>query len=140
MSNHTHEPDYKTLFTAAVSALAQIDDALGIGSDGCSNGILETLQAIDYIKAERDQLRAEVERLRMMLRKATQRQGFSNQELIDARAMLAGSPATPAPAITDDMIDAALDAWFDGDCSRPHYDEHIDNMRRALTAAMGVGK
>ena len=75
MSNHTHEPDYKTLFTAAVSALAQIDDALGIGSDGCSNGILETLQAIDYIKAERDQLRAEIERQEAERRQAEQENG-----------------------------------------------------------------
>ena len=38
------------------------------------------------------------------------------------------------------IVNAALDAYFNGDCERPHYDEHIDNMRRALTAAMGVGK
>ena len=38
--------------------------------------------------------------------------------------------------INDDMVNAALDAWFAGDCSRPHYDDHIDNMRQALTAAL----
>ena len=54
-----------------------------------------------------------------------------------------GAPAAHADhetAITDDMVNAALDAYFNGDCERPHYDKHIDNMRRALTAAMGVGK
>lgn len=36
----------------------------------------------------------------------------------------------------DAMIDRALDAYFDGDCERPHYPEHVISMRAALLAAL----
>ena len=42
--------DYKSMFEQAVRTLAAIDDALGIGDDGCSDPE-QTLDAIAELKA-----------------------------------------------------------------------------------------
>lgn len=41
--------DYKSMFESAVLTLAAIDDALGIGDDGCGDPE-QTLAAIDELK------------------------------------------------------------------------------------------
>ena len=43
--------DYKSMFEQAVRTLAAIDDALGIGDDGCGDPE-QTLEAIADLKAE----------------------------------------------------------------------------------------
>lgn len=45
-----YEPDYRVLFNKTLSALAQIDKALGLPEDG-QNTLLNTLNAIHYYKA-----------------------------------------------------------------------------------------
>ena len=50
--------DYKSMFEQAVRTLAAIDDALGIGDDGCGDPE-QTLYAIDELKSavrQRDEL------------------------------------------------------------------------------------
>lgn len=47
-------------------------------------------------------------------------------------------PTREAFAVDEDTINLALDAWFDGDCSRPHYDEHIDQMRAAASVIVAA--
>lgn len=43
--------DYKSMFEQAVRTLAAIDEALGIGDDGCGDPE-QTLYAIEELKAE----------------------------------------------------------------------------------------
>ena len=43
--------DYKSMFEQALRTLAAIDDALGIGDDGCGDPE-QTLEAISDLKAE----------------------------------------------------------------------------------------
>ena len=47
-------------------------------------------------------------------------------------------PTREAFAVDEDTINLALDAWFAGDCSRPHYDEHIDQMRAAASVIVAA--
>lgn len=47
-------------------------------------------------------------------------------------------PTRDAFAVDEETINLALDAWFDGDCSRPHYDEHIDQMRAAASVIVAA--
>lgn len=46
--------DYKSMFQQAVRALASIDNALGIGDDGCGD-LDQTLTAIAELKAKAEQ-------------------------------------------------------------------------------------
>lgn len=67
--------DYKSMFEQAVRTLAAIDEALGIGDDGCGDPD-QTLTAIAYLKASpiseeaMDILRAENEKLKVEARKS----------------------------------------------------------------------
>mgnify|MGYP005824236627 CR=1 FL=1 len=67
--NAVEDVQYKSLFEQAVRALAAIDDALGIGDDGCGD-LEQTLTAIADLKASpiseeaMDILHAEINRLR----------------------------------------------------------------------------
>jgi len=69
--------DYKSMFEQAVRTLAAIDEALGIGDDGCCDPD-QTLDAIaclkaspiseeamDILRAENDKLKAEAQRRRV---------------------------------------------------------------------------
>ena len=47
-------------------------------------------------------------------------------------------PTREAFAVDEETINLALDAWFAGDCSRPHYDEHIDQMRAAASVIVAA--
>ena len=47
-------------------------------------------------------------------------------------------PTREAFPVDAETINLALDAWFDGDCSRPHYDEHIYQMRAAASVIVAA--
>lgn len=47
-------------------------------------------------------------------------------------------PTREAFPVDAETINLALDAWFDGDCSRPHYEEHIDQMRAAASVIVAA--
>lgn len=70
--------DYKSMFEQAVRTLAAIDEALGIGDDGCGDPE-QTLDAIAELKASPisqeviDILRAENEKLKSEVRKVGDR-------------------------------------------------------------------
>lgn len=60
--------DYKNMFEQAVRSLASIDDALGIGDDGCGD-VEQTLYAIKELlklETERDKLRFALENCRLL--------------------------------------------------------------------------
>jgi len=70
--------DYKSMFEQTVRTLAAIDDALGIGDDGCGDPE-QTLEAIADLKASPisqeviDILRAENEKLKAAATKEVER-------------------------------------------------------------------
>lgn len=61
-----YEPDYRVLFNKTLSALAQIDKALGLPEDG-QNTLLNTLNAIHYYKALAHGDNATAERLKLLI-------------------------------------------------------------------------
>lgn len=128
--------DYKSMFEQAVRTLAAIDDALGIGGDGCGDPE-QTLDAIanlkaspiseeamDILRAANDKLKAEVEdfailvsRLALKLKKVA-----PDCDLYDKatdylkRKGRAGSPLRKVgageTAVTREMIGAAHDVML----------------------------
>lgn len=82
--------DYKSMFEQAVRTLAAIDEALGIGDDGCGDPE-QTLDAIACLKASpiseeaMDILRAENDKLKAEARKVgTGRTATVTREMIGA--------------------------------------------------------
>lgn len=98
--------DYKSMFEQAVRTLAAIDEALGIGDDGCGDPE-QTLDAIACLKASpiseeaMDILRAENDRLKQNLRDEGDR-------IAELQKVGAGRTAT----VTKQMIGAAHDVML----------------------------
>lgn len=61
-----YEPNYREMFNKAISALAKIDEALGVGGDGVST-LTNTLNAINYLKAVDRGDKEEAERIRQLV-------------------------------------------------------------------------
>ena len=61
-----YEPDYRSLFNKTLSALAEIDKALGLPEDG-QNTLLNTLNAIHYYKALAHGDSVTAERLKLLI-------------------------------------------------------------------------
>ena len=61
-----YEPNYRKMFNKAISALAKIDEALGVGGDGVST-LTNTLNAINYLKAVERGDKEEAERIRQLV-------------------------------------------------------------------------
>lgn len=63
---NNYEPDYKSMFEMAVSALARIDAAMGMPEDGLNNPE-RTITAIKLLHAKNRDDEAEIIRLRSEL-------------------------------------------------------------------------
>lgn len=61
-----YQPNYEEMFKKAISALAKIDEALGVGGDGVST-LTNTLNAINYLKAVERGDKKEAERIRELV-------------------------------------------------------------------------
>jgi len=125
--------DYKSMFEQAVRTLAAIDEALGIGDDGCCDPD-QTLDAIaclkaspiseeamDILRAKNDKLQTEVDELAVLVSRLARmlKKVAPNEDLYDKatdylkRTGRIGSPlrevGAGGTAVTREMIGAAHD-------------------------------
>ena len=128
--------DYKSMFEQTVRTLAAIDDALGIGDDGCGDPE-QTLEAIadlkaspisqeviDILSAENEKLKAEVEefailvsRLSLKLKKVAPDSDLPGNAMdYLKRTGRQGSPlrkiGAGETAVTREMTNAAIDVML----------------------------
>ena len=128
--------DYKSMFEQAVRTLAAIDEALGIGDDGCCDPD-QTLDAIaclkaspiseeamDILRAKNDKLQTEVDEFAMLVSRLAMKlkKVAPNEDLYDKatdylkRTGRTGSPLREVgageTAVTREMIGAAHDVML----------------------------
>lgn len=128
--------DYKSMFEQAVRTLAAIDEALGIGDDGCCDPD-QTLDAIaclkaspiseeemDILRAKNDKLQTEVDELAVLVSRLARmlKKVAPNEDLYDKatdylkRTGRIGSPLREVgageTAVTRGMTNAAIDVML----------------------------
>ena len=128
--------DYKSMFEQAVRTLAAIDEALGIGDDGCGDPeqTLEAIaclkaspiseEAMDILRAKNDKLQTEVDELAVLVSRLARmlKKVAPNEDLYDKatdylkRTGRIGSPLREVgageTAVTRGMTNAAIDVML----------------------------